>query len=103
MISKKELLARMDERKGYLTPMQESVLGVIDAHVRLAALEHQTAVVLSESLLFGDIKHQLWMITDEGAFMQDIVEYVSSLGYEVRINNDNSTTLNRFYLAVLWS
>ena len=102
MISKANLLQEMEKKKSYLTPMQESVITVIDNYVKLAAQEQQHAVILPESLLFEDVKHLLWMITDTELFMQDIVTYVTSLGYFVKVRNENNSTQNRFYLAVMW-
>ena len=102
MISKANLLQEMEKKKSYLTPMQESVIAVIDTYVKLSAQEQQHAVILPESLLFEDVKHLLWMITDVEIFMQDIVTYVTSLGYFVKVRNENNSTLNRFYLAVMW-
>ena len=102
MISKANLLLEMEKKKSYLTPMQESVIAVIDTYVKLSAQEQQHAVILPESLLFEDVKHLLWMITDVEIFMQDIVTYITSLGYFVKVRNENNSTINRFYLAVMW-
>ena len=102
MISKANILLEMEKKKSYLTPMQESVIAVIDTYIKLAAQAQQHAVMLPETLLFEDVKHLLWMITDTELSMQDIVAYITSMGYLVKVRNENNSTQNRFYLAVMW-